>query len=160
MKDAIFYSNYCSYCKQLLELLEKKSIKNKFVPICIDSPNIRLPKMIQQVPTLIIDNKLLVGQNAFEFIMKNFKDEIVETWDGGEMGNFSTAYSYIEENENDKNLLQNFNYLDKPAAKIVTPKDTGGVTKSIDQLMQQRQQEYSKGSNNNMTFRQTNKIVI
>ena len=99
MKDAIFYSNYCSYCKQLLELLEKKSIKNKFVPICIDSPNIRLPKMIQQVPTLIIDNKLLVGQNAFEFIMKNFKDEIVETWDGGEMGNFSTAYSYIEEDK-------------------------------------------------------------
>ena len=159
MKDAIFYSNYCSYCKQLLELLEKKSIKNKFVPICIDSPNIRLPKMIQQVPTLIIDNKLLVGQNAFEFIMKNFKDEIVQTWDGGEMGDFSTSYSYIEEDKNNNNLLQSFNYLDKPTAKIVTPKDTGGATKSIDQLMQQRQQEYNKGGNN-MAFRQNNNIVV
>ena len=156
MKDAIFYSNYCSYCKQLLELLEKKNVKAKFIPICVDNRHLNLPKSIQQVPTMIVDNKFYVGQQCFDYIMKTYKDEQINTWDFQEMANFSSGYSFIEDDSN-SSVQQGFVYLNQPSEKIVTPKEGSSKNQSLDSLMQKRKQQYSNqfqrmggGGSNNM----------
>ena len=91
---------------------------------------------------MIIDNKFHVGQQCFEYIMKTYKDEKINTWDFQEMSGFSSGYSFIEEDSN-SSVQQGFVYLNKPTDKIVTPKEGSSQNQSLDSLMQKRKQQYS-----------------
>ena len=120
MKDAVFYSNYCSYCKQLMELLEKKNLKMAFIPICIDNPSLKLPSSITEVPTLLQRGKLYIGEKAFEYILSTHNGSNIDSWQSNEMGGFSTKYAYIDDNLNN-NQMQNFDTINISSSSIITP---------------------------------------
>jgi len=49
----LFFSNYCSYSKDVLTIITRKNIRNAFILICIDTVQ-NLPPFVDRVP-LIVD---------------------------------------------------------------------------------------------------------
>lgn len=65
----LFYSNYCSNCKEFVQLLYKSPFFEKFQKICVDN-NPKIPKEITLIPCIVVPrmNKPLVGTEAFHWL--------------------------------------------------------------------------------------------
>ncbi len=51
-KPLLFYSNMCHHSKRLLSRIGSTNLVNNINFICIDDPRIKVPEIIQSVPTL------------------------------------------------------------------------------------------------------------
>ena len=65
----LFYSNYCSNCKEFVSLLYKSPFFENFKKICVDN-NPKIPKEITSIPCIIVPKilKPLVGSEAFHWL--------------------------------------------------------------------------------------------
>lgn len=65
----LFYSNYCSNCKEFVQLLYKSPFFENFQKICVDK-NPKIPKEITSIPCIIVPRlpKPLVGSEAFHWL--------------------------------------------------------------------------------------------
>ena len=65
----LFYSNYCSNCKEFVQQLYKSPFFEKFKKICVDN-NPKVPKEITAIPCIIVPRMLkpLVGTEAFHWL--------------------------------------------------------------------------------------------
>jgi len=140
----LFYSNKCSYCESLINILKSKNLIQGFKTICVDN-NSTLPPYLTKVPTLIIPdvNKPLEGKNAFIWVntifsfnqeTNNFSNKVNNNTSnndpknkgpGGftkeEMGGISDSFSFVSD-ENDKKMKKNYNYIeDKENDEIEVP---------------------------------------
>ena len=100
MSYILYYSNYCSHCKDLLYKLSKTGVKNDIHFLCIDKRKINkdgtiniimenggetlLYPEVKEVPSLLLvnhGNRLILGKNIFgyftELIKKKNKPSIV-----------------------------------------------------------------------------------
>lgn len=110
--SVLFYSNYCTHCKQIMQQTSK--IKHLLRFICIDTTAVRskLPPYVKSVPCLIEggSNKIKIGSDILKWI--NHKQHASNTppsnkppastetgpsaWHFTEMNNFSDPYSFID----------------------------------------------------------------
>jgi len=66
MNHKIYISRKCEYCHELLIILHKNKDILKFPVIDIHSNS--YPKIVKSVPCMIVDNKVLPGEELFKFI--------------------------------------------------------------------------------------------
>lgn len=52
-KDLLFYSNYCDFCKDVINVLIKKNIRAKFLLVCVDTRKFDIPSFIKHVPSIL-----------------------------------------------------------------------------------------------------------
>ena len=140
----LFYSNKCTYCESLINILKSKGLIKEFKTISVDN-NTNLPSYLTKVPTLIVPNvnKPLEGKNAFMWVntifsfnqeTNNFNNKINnnQTFNdnkkgpGGftkeEMGGISDSFSFVSDKNDDK-MKKNYNYLeDKEEDEIDIPR--------------------------------------
>ena len=68
----LFYSNYCSHCKQIINEINRTHNKSSIRFICIDSLEVRkkLPSNIKSVPCVILggSNKMLIGSDILTWV--------------------------------------------------------------------------------------------
>ena len=159
-KDIVFYSNFCSFSKEIVASLSKSAIHQSLVYICVDDKNINLPQFITVVPTIYIsqERKILTDDEINKWIdsqnPKKEEDEDIMAYHGNSMGvtGFSTSFSFLEE-DNENNIIAKYSFLDGPSAGIETPKEfnektgaRGGMDKALEQLQQSRNSEsFGKG---------------
>lgn len=69
-KHILFYSDRCMYCANLLRLIKQIQTEQNYKFICVDNPQIKLPEIITDVPTLVVKgmNRPLVGKEVFTWI--------------------------------------------------------------------------------------------
>ena len=104
-KDIVFYSNFCSFSKEIVASLSKSAIHQSLVYICVDDKNINLPNFITVVPTIYIsqDRKILTDGEINKWIEsqnpKKDEEEDIMAYHGNSMGvsGFSTSFSFLEE---------------------------------------------------------------
>jgi hypothetical protein len=89
-KSLLFFSNFCSHSKNILEKLNKGGLNQKFDYICIDKRFVKnnityiynpdgssfpLPPMINRVPVLLLkpNHELLAGNQILEYIQPQSK---------------------------------------------------------------------------------------
>lgn len=131
----IFLSRKCRYCEEFLNELYRNDIGlyRKFVKIDVENREIRLPKYVKEVPTIIVPingkNSLLSGNDVFKWLDAISKTKIQKqhdqqmnnpmvSMDGNPMGNqtgikdfdpvstsFSDNFSLITDNKNGYTLL-------------------------------------------------------
>lgn len=75
----LFYSNYCPHSKDFIHFLESTGQSIYFTKICIDKIKGKRPPIvakfgIREVPSIIIDNKLLAGLSAFTWLESKVGD--------------------------------------------------------------------------------------
>ena len=56
-KDIIFYSNFCTYSKEIINSISKTPINDNIIYVCVDDENITLPDFITAVPTIYLVNE-------------------------------------------------------------------------------------------------------
>ena len=66
-KDIIFYSNFCTFSKDVINRISKTPLNDNMVYICVDDRNINLPPFVQAVPTIYLtgEKKIIVDDNGY-----------------------------------------------------------------------------------------------
>ena len=45
-KDILFYSNFCTYCKEVLNNISNTPLNENMLFVCVDDDNIQLPRSL------------------------------------------------------------------------------------------------------------------
>lgn len=108
----LFFSNYCSYCKDLLSEIVKKGIRQKFILICVEKHQV--PPFVDRVPFIMtMDKNIVLEENITIFVdmlineeMKNNDEGIVAyaSYSKGQLGN-----DYCSVVDNDDGICGNKN---------------------------------------------------
>ena len=72
-KDILFYSNFCTYSKEIINSISKTKLNNSIIYVCVDDNNIQLPPFIKAVPTIYLVNekKIVVDENITTWLKNN-----------------------------------------------------------------------------------------
>ena len=152
-KDIIFYSNFCTFSKDVINRISKTPLNDNMVYICVDDRNINLPPFVQAVPTIYLtgEKKIIVDDNINTWIQSKtqtatISNEEIGAYQSG-LGGFSSNFSSLD-NEEDKSFSSNFTYLDQNYS-IETPTESSNkrdIGKSYEELEQSRRMEMSSNS--------------
>lgn len=154
MKDIVFYSNYCDFSKEILNLLVRKNIKDNFLFVCVDNNKYQLPNFVDRVPLLFTTSKhVLVDQSIMDYIEEvspQSKDiEPFSIMQG--TGNYSDMFSFIDSCE--EGLTKGYTYLGNDDSRImfVPEKDTESTNNKVkfdssmyDKYLQDREADIKK----------------
>ena len=156
-KDIIFYSNYCTYSKEILNQISKTSINDNIAYVCVDDPNIQLPNFITAVPTIyLVSEKKIVVDEAItgwikEKISKPQIDEL-QAYYGSTSGSYGNQFSSLDNSE-DKPFISPFTFIGDEQ-KITTPdadsvgnggdSNKNSLSNQMEQMQQQRNNDFNR----------------
>ena len=121
-KDIIFYSNYCTYSKEVINQISKTPINDNIIYISVDDENIELPPFIKAVPTiyLVNDKKIVVDEEIEQWIKEKTSKPIDDTIQPY-FGSTDNSYSTLNDKEENKPFISSYTFLGEEQ-KIETPK--------------------------------------
>ena len=107
-KDILFFSNFCEYCNDILNLLIKKNIKQDFMMVCVDNNKYNIPSFVDRVPILYTKNDEIISDetiiNYIESLYPTDNTDILPY--SLQQSNYSNQFSFLE----DTHDLQNKGY--------------------------------------------------
>ena len=56
-KDILFYSNFCTYSKEIINQISKTALNETILFVSVDDENIQLPPFVTSVPTIYLINE-------------------------------------------------------------------------------------------------------
>lgn len=56
-QHVLFYSNFCSHCRQTIDAINKNDLRSKFKLICIDNLRVPLPPCVDRVPMIVAPDR-------------------------------------------------------------------------------------------------------
>ena len=123
-KDIIFYSNHCTYCKEVINQISKTSINDNIMYVCVDDDNIQLPPFVKAVPTiyLVNDKKIVVDEAISEWIKEKVskpKNDEVLAYYGACDNSYGGSFSPIDKVDS-KPFISSYTFLGDEQ-KIETP---------------------------------------
>jgi hypothetical protein len=102
-KDMLFFSNFCEHCKDVINLITKKNIRDNFMFVCIDNGKFKIPTCITHVPSIITHKKdVLTDAYVLAYIDKlvnsttNNNDDI-SPFSLAQSG-YSSSYTWLTDN--------------------------------------------------------------
>ena len=136
--DVLYYSNYCKHSQTLINTLSRSNIKSKFYYVCIDKRTqegqntiiillnenrIILPKIIKNVPSLLLPNhgnRVLTGGEILTYI------EINNSQATNPISNDEPSPFALNSNVYDNISSDKYSFLDMTDEDL-SAKGTGGV---------------------------------
>ena len=123
-KDLLFYSNYCSYSKEIINQISKTPINDNIMYICVDDENIQLPPFVKAVPTiyLVTEKKIVVDEAITGWIKdKNSKPEETEIqpYFGACDNSYGGGFSNVDDSDS-KPYISSYTFIGDEQ-KIETP---------------------------------------
>lgn len=114
----LFFSNNCSHSKSFLVALYKTPLNDLVRKICIDNGDVKIPRIITEVPTLIARGiqRPLVGEQVQAWLDNELKKSNLQKTDSELMSySFNTRdnYSVIGEVNDDMSVCNSFADWDK-----------------------------------------------
>ena len=70
-RHVLFYSNYCSYSKEIINSILQKNLRHLFVLVCVDNKRaaVQLPDFVDRVPLVFtVDRRILTDDAVQAFI--------------------------------------------------------------------------------------------
>ena len=101
-KDIIFYSDYCDYSKQTIQLINKYKLSESLIMVCVDDTNIKIPPFLEVVPTIYLQQSksIIIDDSITEYIEKRKPQELsanIGDWDSSFGSNGMTNFSSLDE---------------------------------------------------------------
>ena len=118
-KDILFYSNFCTYCKEVINNISNTPLNENMLFVCVDDDNIQLPPFITSVPTiyLINDKKIVVDEAISDWIKERLstqspqKDsEEIQAYFGSTGDSFGLNFSSLD-NTDEKPFISSFTFI-------------------------------------------------
>ena len=123
-KDLLFYSNYCSYSKEIINQVSKTPINDNIMYICVDDDNIQLPPFVKAVPTIYLVNekKIVVDEAITGWIKDKIskpEDNEIQAYFGTCDNSYGGGFSTID-NSDSKPYISSYTFIGDEQ-KIETP---------------------------------------
>lgn len=150
-KDIIFYSNFCTYSKEIINQISKTPINDNIIYVSVDDENVQLPPFITAVPTIyLVNDKKIVVDEAIESWIKekiskpNTKD--LQPYMNG--SDFSASFSNIDDSEDQPfispyTFLGNEQKIETPEANSNDNSKNNSKNNSFDKFQQERNAEFN-----------------
>ena len=131
-KDIIFYSNFCTYSKEIINQISKTPLNDKMLYVCVDDENIQLPNFVTAVPTvyLVEKKRIVVDESIPKWIQEQVsqkqekKTEEIQAYFGSTDSSFGASFSSLD--NNDKPFVSStFTFIGEEQ-QITTPNDSSG----------------------------------
>jgi hypothetical protein len=155
-KDIIFYSNFCTFSKDVINRISKTPINDNIVYICVDDRNIKLPPFVQAVPTIYLtsEKKIIVDENIDKWLQSKTQTATItnaeiDSYQNGFSG-FSSNFSNLE--GEDTSFSSNYTYLDQKYS-IETPQEGSSNNRDLSKSYEELAQSRSMESSNNGSIR-------
>jgi hypothetical protein len=161
-KDVLFFSNFCDYSKEIVNLLIKKNIKQNFVLICVDSSKYKLPDFVDRVPIIYTHNgEVLYDETIVKYIEAiSPKNESILPFSLHQSANYSDNFSFLDDSDELSN--KGYTMVGFDQRIMAAPDDDASDnsknkfdTAVLDQYMQARDsdtQAFKKTMNNGESF--------
>ena len=133
-KDLLFYSNKDDYSKEMIEIINKNSIKDIF-PVCIDDSKIKIPSFVTLIPTIYLSKskELIIDEKIKEYITGLVKKDMtsIEAYSSDNMGS-------LHDIDLSKKEDSNLDFFFTENEKIDEDKILENRAKNVDGLMKLR----------------------
>jgi len=144
-KDIIFYSNYCTYSKEIINQISKTTINDNIIYVSVDDENIQLPPFVKAVPTiyLVNDKKIVVDDEIENWIKDKTSKQVsddLQPYFGTCGDSFGASCSNIDNTEI-KPFTSGFTFIGEEQ-KITTSTENNSKNSSLDQLQSERNNEF------------------
>ncbi len=160
-KDIIFYSNFCTYSKEIINQISKTPINDNILYVCVDDENIQLPNFITAVPTIYLVEKkrIVVDESIPKWIQEQLskpeetKSDDIQAYFGSNDSSFGCSFSTLD-NKEEKPYISSFTYLGEEQ-KINTPEESNssnnssrdmnsnsGISNDYERLQNERNNEF------------------
>lgn len=155
-KDILFYSNLCDFSKEVLQNIAKYQIKDKFLLVCVDNKNLKLPPFVDRVPLIYtVSKKLFADENLMNYLQSMVESTSLQPYAlvGTNTNAYSENFSFIEDTDGyTEDCSRNYNYLGMEQ-KIYAPEDknepTDDKSKVLEAYMANRANDIQKIFGNN-----------
>ena len=157
-KDILFYSNFCTYCKEVINNISNTPLNENMLFVCVDDENIQLPPFITSVPTiyLINDKKIVVDEAIGDWIKERLSTQApqlqtdeIQAYFGSNGDSFGLNFSSID-NSDEKPYVSSFTFIgDDNGSSMAAQSDsrqqnrnTSEFDSQLERLQQARNQEF------------------
>lgn len=160
-KDILFYSNFCTYCKEILNNISQTPLNENMLFVCVDDENIQLPPFITSVPTiyLINEKKIVVDEAIGEWIKEKLnvnspqkESSEIQAYFGTCGDSYGLNFSTLDDQDT-KPLVSSYTFLgDDNGSTMAADNDSrqqsspggasGQFSSQLEQLQQARNQEF------------------
>jgi hypothetical protein len=157
-KDILFYSNFCTYCKEVVNSISKTSLNDNMLFVCVDDDNIQLPPFITSVPTiyLINDKKIVVDEAIGDWIKERLstqspekESDEIQAYFGSSGDSYGLNFSSIDDND-EKPFTSSFTFIGDDNGSTMAAnndkrqdgKNTNEFESQLERLQQARNQEF------------------
>lgn len=109
-KDLFFYSNFCEHCKDVINIITKKNMRELFMFVCVDNNKFRLPPCVTHVPTIITKQKdVLTDRHVIMYIEKMTAATQVADISPWMSNGYSSQYTWLTDNGYDDGRMSDVN---------------------------------------------------
>ena len=131
-KDIIFYSNFCTYCKEIINQISKTPINDNILYVCVDDENIQLPNFIKAVPTIyLVSQKRIVVDDAIPKWIEEKLSTSESNNSSGELqayfgqcdSSFGSSFWSLDNSEQKPYVSSSFTFIGDEQ-KITTPEES------------------------------------
>lgn len=157
-KDILFYSNFCTYCKEVINNISNTPLNENMLFVCVDDDNIQLPPFITSVPTiyLINDKKIVVDEAIGDWIKERLSTQVPQTqsdeiqaYFGSSGDSYGLNFSSLD-NTDEKPFISSFTFLgDDNGSSMAANNDqrqqgrnSSEFDSQLERLQQARNQEF------------------
>tara|TARA_B100001123_G_C14438953_1_gene681811 strand:- start:4 stop:498 length:495 start_codon:yes stop_codon:yes gene_type:complete len=156
-KDILFYSNFCTYCKEVINNISKTPLNETMLFVCVDDENIQLPPFITSVPTiyLINEKKIVVDEAIGDWVREKLstntpqtQTEEIQAYYGTCGDSFGANFSSLD-NTDTKPFISSYTFLGDDNGSTMAAKsdnrqqgNQSQFDSQLEKLQQSRNQEF------------------
>lgn len=158
-KDILFYSNLCDFSKDVVNILSKYQIKDKFMLVCVDNKTLKLPPFVDRVPLIYtVSKKLFADDYLLHYVQSMIESTSLQPYAlvGSNTNAYSENFSFLDSGDGvTEDCSRNYNYLGmEQKIQMVEDNDEGtkdDKSKLLEAYMAHRANDIQKifGNTNN-----------
>lgn len=143
-KDILFYSNTCGFSKEILQMIVNNNLKERFMLVCIDNRNLKLPPFVDRVPLLYTTTKKLIAdENLLNYVKSFVSSSSLQPYAlvGANTNSYTDNYSFLQETEVELgDSSRNFNILgfEQPIYVAKDEENNNNLNTSLEKYMADR----------------------
>lgn len=143
-KDILFYSNTCGFSKEMLQIIVNNNLKERFMLVCIDNRNLKLPPFVDRVPLLYTTTKKLIAdENLLNYVKSFVSSSSLQPYAlvGANTNSYTDNYSFLQETEVELgDSSRNFNILgfEQPIYVAKDEENNNNLNTSLEKYMADR----------------------
>lgn len=147
-RDIVFYSNHCNFSRQILQIINEHHLKERFLMVCIDNRNLKLPPFVDRVPLVYTtQQKLYADENLLDYIKSYIQSSSLQPYAlvGTNTSSYTDNYSFLSDAEAELgDSSRNFNILGFEQPIYAPKEDEGQKNNSLEKYMAERDADIQK----------------